>query len=244
MSRTEYFDRGGFADAALRWAIATRAGLDRWERALAVYLRQQMYHDAPVSAGNIWRGRTEHHLTLVAAAHLEKAMGRLAPPVKGVPQVLRAEVRQTRDLLEHWEENQPIFNVHPRPADPRHRSGKKFAESNPGASPYMAWANWNSANGPMLTPHVPAVEVRALIASVERRVVEDRPEMARFVPLVDPNAPELWLKESGIWPHPELLHHPTVAHELSLMLEVDVSSQTPTIQSFRLSDDGEWEPTS
>jgi len=32
---TDHLDRRGFADAALRWAIATGAGLDRWERALA-----------------------------------------------------------------------------------------------------------------------------------------------------------------------------------------------------------------
>ena len=135
MGRTDYFDLGGYAAVALRWAIATRTGLDRWELALAVYLRQQVYREGPVSGANTWTGRTEHHLTLVAAAHLVKATGRLRPPVKGIRQVLRDELGQTRGLLEHWEENQPIFNVHPRPAEPNLKSGRDFAEKQPRCEP-------------------------------------------------------------------------------------------------------------
>lgn len=61
----------------------------------------------------------EHHFALVAARNLVKAL-ELAPASRIViDPTLRAELIEGRDLLEHWTENMPLFNVTPRPAEPR-----------------------------------------------------------------------------------------------------------------------------
>ena len=85
----------------------------------------------------------------------------------------------------------------------------------------MAWCHWNSVDGPMLTPRIPAAEVRALTDTVEQRVVGERPELARFVQDADPEAPELWLRDDGVWPHPDLLRHPAVMKLAARIPEVD-----------------------
>ena len=170
-----------------------------------------------MSGANIWVGRTEHHLSLVAAAQLLKTTRFLRPGVKGIRAVVRDEVVETRDLLEHWEGNQWIFGAQPRPKEPDYPSGKAFAGRNPDGNPYMAWGHWDQRQGPMLTPNVPASELRAVIDTVERQVVSARPDMARFVPHADPNAPAPWLRDDhGIWPHPDLLTHPEVVRQSHL----------------------------
>jgi hypothetical protein len=37
-------------------------------------------------------------------------------------QVLRQEIIEVRGLNEHWQENVQVFNVRPRPSEPKHRS--------------------------------------------------------------------------------------------------------------------------
>jgi hypothetical protein len=53
-----------------------------------------------------------------------------------------------RDLLEHWDENMPIFNGDSKEVPPR-PSGKRFAARNPTGTPYWS-SEWNSKEGPLL----------------------------------------------------------------------------------------------
>jgi hypothetical protein len=195
-----YFDQPAFARAALHWAISTRLQLDRWEPLVARHLRQTAYGDEPVSSVGIWQARTEHHFCLIAAAHLVKTLPLLDPPFLGVAQITRDEIVETRDLLEHWQENQPIFNQRPRPRQPPRKTGQRYASRNPARSPYF-WLAWQSSLGPMLTPNVPAAEVRALVERVEADVVNADPDLGRFIPPHVAESP--WTRDdSGWWPRP------------------------------------------
>jgi hypothetical protein len=194
-----YLDQREFRNTALRWAVATRTQLDRWEPLVAWYLRENMYGDDPHTGLLVWRARNEHHLALVAAAHLVKTVGHLAPPFQGLRQVVRDEITESRDLLEHWQENQPILNARPREAEPPKPSGKRYVTRNPKQSPYWSTA-WDSKHGAMLSPHVPASEVRSLAQRVEAYAVQQDPALEQYVPEQVPLT--LWVYDRGWWPLP------------------------------------------
>jgi hypothetical protein len=98
-----------------------------------------------------------------------------------IERTLADNLKDVRDLLEHWDENMPVFNTRPRGAPPR-LSGKRFAERNPKATPYWA-TTWNSINGPLLFPTGPsAAELHNALDQVEASVTRRRPELIRFIP--------------------------------------------------------------
>jgi hypothetical protein len=195
-----YFEQSAVARAALQWAISTQQQLDRWEPLVALHLRQTWYRDEPISSLGIWQARTEHHFCLIAAAHLVKTLPLLDPAFKGVPQMLRDEIVETRDLLEHWLENQPIFRQRPQPRQPPRKSGQNYAARNPARSPYLG-LDWQSDLGPLLTPNVSAAEVRALVERVEAVVIKSVPDLGRFIPAHVAKSP--WTQDdSGWWPRP------------------------------------------
>lgn len=83
------------------------------------------------------------------------------PPV--IDEVVGAELREARDLNEHWEDNMPVFNVGPtRPKEPARSSGKRFADRNPRRGPYCWWA-WDGIRGPLVTPNVTASQLHELV---------------------------------------------------------------------------------
>jgi hypothetical protein len=113
---------------------------------------------------------------------------------------MHAELREGRDLVEHWPDNMPVFNVHvhgkPRSRAPR-PSGRSFAERNPRDTPYDG--GWSSKYGAELLPNVPAQALHELLDAVEAEVLASDPDLARFVP---PRAPSPWAydPEWGWWP--------------------------------------------
>ncbi len=191
----DYFDDRMVNRSRLLWTIATRRQLERWEPfvAAAVFLS---YDDRVLGDVDIWSAQIEHHLALVAARNLLRALD-LDPRSKvPVEPTLRAELKEGRDLHEHWVENLPVFNVRPRPqVDARHRSGSAFAERNPDRSPY-SWLSWNGKTGALLLPHVPALSLHLVLDAVEVEVLADDAALSRFVP---PRAPSPWIYQGGNW---------------------------------------------
>lgn len=161
------------------WAGATRRQLERWEPLVAwdwlVRNQGNMVHppDPPIemSLTNVFRAQTEHHFLLIAAGQLVKALRMLDPPPV-LDSTVADELTEARDLNEHWENNQPVFNVAAvqpdgppkRIREPSYRSGKRFAERNESAGPYCWWA-WNGRDGPLITPNVPATAIHDLVAT-------------------------------------------------------------------------------
>ena len=190
----EYFDQRMVNRSRLLWTVATRRQLERWEPYVAshVYARFGRRH---MQNSDIWLAELEHHFALVAARNLIHALG--LEPVSTVPldPTIRAELIGGRDLLEHWVENLPVFNVSPPPKSPPRRSGRDFAARNPDRGPYW-WLGWNSRQGAMLMPNVPAPAVLELLDAVEAEVLADDPSFASFVP---PRAPSPWIRERGGW---------------------------------------------
>jgi hypothetical protein len=180
----------------LVWASAVRRQLERWEPLVARHVlaglqkHQSPSPEQPISFGlfEMWQGESEHHFLLVAAGQLLKGLGMLDAPPK-IGEVVASELREARDLNEHWEDNMPVFNVGPaRPKEPPRPSGKRFADRNPRHGPYCWWA-WDGIRGPMVTPNVTATQVHELVELAITACNAERPG----VPVVIPGAaPRPW----------------------------------------------------
>jgi hypothetical protein len=183
----------------LSWAVATRLQLDRWEALVAQHLRNELHDHARSSGGLIWQAQFEHHFCLIAARHLLRAldMSGLKVVVDGV---LRDEIVEGRDLLEHWDENMPVFNAQPRARQAGRKTGNAFAERNPRHGPYW-WLGWDYKVGPKLLPHVPSASVRALLDEVEACVLQDAPELSEYLL---PRSDSPWLDDWSPRPRPSV----------------------------------------
>ena len=178
----------------LVWTVATRRQLERWEPLVAAWVREGLA-GRQFAAADVWRAEIEHHFALIAARNLLHALD-LAPAMTvSVDPTVRAELKEGRDLHEHWTENLPVFNVTPRVAQPRHRSGKDFAARNPDSGPYD-WLSWSNKTGARLLPNVSAPAVHELIDAVETEVLTADTRLSEFVP---PRAPSPWLHVNGQW---------------------------------------------
>ena len=100
---------------------------EKWTVDLAEASPQQVTELAAM----IWQSQFEHHFAVVAADHMLMAIERLDPPIP-VEQSLSEGIADLRDMLEHWLDNMPVFNQHPRPRPPAHRSGKALCSEPPG----------------------------------------------------------------------------------------------------------------
>jgi hypothetical protein len=199
----DYFDESMVNQMRLRWTIATRRQLERWEPIVASFVRDLYARPRRSTDGmTIWSAWMEHHFALVAAAHLMQALD-LSPASRvSVDPTLRAEVVEGRHLHEHWLDNMPVFNVNPPPSDPPRPSGKAFAKRNPkpGNYPYW-WLGWSAETGARLLPHVSAPALHQVLDAVEKEVLADVPDLSPFVP---PRAPSPWAQHEGQWwPKPE-----------------------------------------
>jgi hypothetical protein len=197
----DYFGESMVNQMRLRWTIATRRQLERWEPLVATF-RRDLLAGRQTDGMTIWSAWMEHHFALVAAAHLMQAL--TLSPASSVPidETLRDELKQGRDLHEHWVDNMPVFNVSPPPSDPPRKSGKAFAERNPDAGnfPYW-WLGWTPTAGALLQPNVSAPALHQLLDAVEEEVLADAPDLSPFVP---PRAPSPWAQHEGQWwPKPE-----------------------------------------
>jgi hypothetical protein len=133
----DYFDATMVNRQRLLWAIATRRQLERWEPIVAALVRDG-FASRPLAGADVWSAEVERHFALVAARNLFRALD--LPPRTNVTvdSTLRSELIEGRDLQEHWTENMPVFNVTPRPTQPKYPTGKAFADRNPRSDPYCS----------------------------------------------------------------------------------------------------------
>lgn len=185
----QHFNDVEIDNEVFTWALATRLQMDRWEALLAPEVWTQMYQPetkSPARSMRIRQARIEHHFCLTAAGHLLKALKMRQSQITIDP-VVAAELKEGRDLHEHWDENVPIFNTTPRPSQPKFPSGKSYAARNPDESPYF-WLRWDSEVGPKVMPHVPGAAVHDLVDRTLTAIVAKHPEMADKV-LPRPESP-------------------------------------------------------
>jgi hypothetical protein len=193
-----FFSGSAIHRQVLLWVIAARRQLDRWEILVADIVSSP---PAKPDGKTVWAAETERHLALVALHHVTTA-ARLADLDQSIDPTLDDDLKSLRDLNEHWDENQPIFNVHPRPAEPSRKSGRRFTENHPDDSPYGAFA-WASDRGPLLMPSLPAAQVHDLLDSLTAEIVKIQPLLSEYVP-DRPVSP--WMGETAgrdrWWPRP------------------------------------------
>lgn len=179
------------------WAAAARRQLERWEPLVAKNLLQSRRDGSTDRENRLriamsmlenWQGETERHFLLIATAQLVKALKMLDQP-PAIDPTVADEVREVRDLTEHWQGNQPVFNFVEaraggpprRVQEPKYQSGKDFAERNSRAGPYCWWA-WNGRDGPLVTPNVPATAVHELIETAIAAVATTHPQLVADIP--------------------------------------------------------------
>jgi hypothetical protein len=191
---SDYFDGTMVNRQRLVWTVATRRQLERWEPLVAAAVLAS-FEDRKLAGADVWSAEIEHHFALVAAGHLLWAL-ELDPPSKvAIPPTVRDELREGRDLHEHWPDNLSVFNVRPRVEQPPRRTGRAFAARNPDRSPY-APREWNNKTGARLLPNVSASTLRRVLDDVEAEVLADDATLAVYVP---PRAPSPWLYKDGEW---------------------------------------------
>lgn len=171
-SRSDSEDRD-IKRSLLIWVGASIEQLHGWESLLAEdFVAGWNAPEAPRNGRLIWRLHTHRHFLMVALAHVLTALKKAREKSVyhlNIDPTIRDEIKETRDLLEHWKENVPIFNTRPRPRQPKHPSGQRWANRNPEpARPYSAF-NWNNKDGPRLTPNITSAEVWQILD----RIVED-----------------------------------------------------------------------
>jgi hypothetical protein len=173
------------------WLLGTRQHVRAWEIQLAEYIRIGWSGDARVDP-LVWSAEVAHHMVLVAAAHLVRALknadGRYTP----MPEPMRREIEVLRNLHEHWDEQGPSFYNSKNPG-PLQRSGRTFAEMYPGQSPYW-WLGWSNTDGPTLGPGLRAEAIHQYLDALQAEVLAVAPDLARFVPTIEPSP---WLGPSG-----------------------------------------------
>ena len=90
---------------------------------------------------------------------------------------------------------QTIFNVFPRPRQPRRSSGQAFVARNPDVSPYEPF--WFSPHaGALLLPHVSAPDLHDLFDAVEADVLAKDAELPRV--RAAPRVPTLASRGAGM----------------------------------------------
>jgi hypothetical protein len=191
-----YFDELMVNQMRLRWAVATRRQLERWEPLVAAFARSQL-NCGPHGRADTWAAWMEHHFALVAARNLLRALDLTPTAGVSIDPTMSAEIIEGRDLHEHWPENMPVFNVSPPPAKPPRRSGKEFATRNPSSGNYPYWwLGWSRTTGPRLLPHVTAPELHELLNEIEADAVANVPSLSEYIPA---RAPSSWVHHNGQW---------------------------------------------
>lgn len=118
---------------ALLWAVAVRRQLDRWEPLAALHLGGSLKPPSfrAITSEEMWRGEIEHHFHLIAAGKLLQAIPLLSEP-PAIDPTVRAELKEVRDLLEHWTDDMPLFNVTPQKEQTPPGIGPELRRTQPG----------------------------------------------------------------------------------------------------------------
>lgn len=176
----DYFEGIGGLRQMVLWTVATRQALERWESSVASAIHFELYEQHKPPGRLVWLAEIDRHFTFVAAHNLIRAVRLIGLEVK-VDEDLEAAVTQHRHLLEHWDENMPVFNVEPREVEPRYRSGKEYALANPSTTPYGS-IRWNSSDGPTLGSDITAAHLHAFLDDAQARAVVQHPGLEDYIP--------------------------------------------------------------
>lgn len=194
MTKRDFFDSSFGVRQVLFWAVATRRHLELWETHVARIVADDLM--GRKSSGQlIWNSQLDRHMTIICLRNVLRALDVAEDPPE-VPSVVANTVKNVRDLLEHWDENMPIFNVTPRREEPPRTSGKDFAKAHPNQSPYYG-INWKGKDGAMVTPNLAAPALHRLLDSLEQWATGASPALADYVP--ERGATPWQRDESGIW---------------------------------------------
>lgn len=207
-----YFDEFGTARAIVFWAVSTRESLERWSALQSEYVWMALADlDEPKEDEyqRYWSMALQHHFVFVTAKNVIRAITLAKEKVPGSSIAgladdaveLRKAIGLVRDVLEHWEQHMPVFNVHPRQVTPK-RAGEELLAINDEALPYMP-GGWGNHDGPYLSKGiVTEAQMTAWITHVIEVATTSHPLLSRFVPKA---AESRWgTDDSGIWPLPPL----------------------------------------
>jgi hypothetical protein len=181
----------------LRWCLATRRQLDRWEELLAQMMLISVRNEKPPGA-LVWEVRMEHHFALVAADNLRRALNRVQQT--GFLKDLHQDIELLRHLHEHWDAQEDVFANAANPGPVLNKTAAAFHERHPGRSPY-GFFNFKGKTGPQLGPAVNAWELRSALDRIEERAIEVSPDLA---PFLTPRPPSPWVCDDydNWWPNP------------------------------------------
>lgn len=213
MTATNYFTDNngrGIKRELLRWAVAADRLLYEWETDLAVLLDTALGDTPGVeqcgesSSSTVWDAQTKRHLALVSIRHMLTAL-QIARDA-GITTIAISEQDQDdligmRDLNEHWEENQAIFNRNPRGGAPTHRSGKTWAAENPSPLTPYGGIDWGSDVGPRITLNVPSAVIHDVIDEIIDKANQWVHQGEGWADLIPKERPRAFRQTpSGWWP--------------------------------------------
>lgn len=190
-------DRVGGADdlmqerQVLLWVRGTRRQLRRWEVALAANVRAHLAGRSP-EPWEIWDLQIENHLALVAANNVLRAVENADERFTAMDAALARDLRNQRDLHEHWDEQWPAF-YNSREPGPLKRGGVLFAANHPGKSPF-SFLSWSSKDGPRLGPGLLLADLYSYLNNLEGEVLAIAPRLERFISSMDPSP---WIDDPG-----------------------------------------------
>lgn len=201
MTKREFFSGLSGARQVLFWVVATRRHLELWDEHVARIVAEDL-RSRESDGQLIWDSQLDRHLTIVCLRNVLRALDVVENPPE-VPSGIGETIKNVRDLLEHWDENMPIFNVSPRKAEPPRPPGKDFAKTHPDQTPYYG-ISWNGKRGSMVTPNLAAAQLHDLLDRLEGWAIEMSPSLKGFVHVRKPSP---WQRDdSGIlWPAAEFL---------------------------------------
>jgi len=182
------------------WLLATRQLLRAWELNVAEHVRLGLINE-PSGGPLVWSAQLAHHMALVGAHNLLRALDNTEGRYTTMPAQMAREIEVLRNLHEHWDEQWPSFYNVENPG-PLKRSGQHFAELHPGRSPYWA-LGWSSAEGPCLGPGLLAGALHDYLDALQTEVLAVAPDLALFIEPVEPSP---WMGRSAgrdqWWPRP------------------------------------------
>jgi hypothetical protein len=167
----------------LLWSRGTRLQARRFEIAIARNVKQA---DARVVPGyDVWDAQIHKHLTLVAANNLLRALKNADDRFPTMAADMATDVRNQRDIHEHWDEQWPAFRNVDKPG-PLTRGGITFAERHPGKRPF-SFINWSGREGVRLGQGILVTDLYSYLDELDAAVLQASPRLSRFIGPIEPS---------------------------------------------------------